>query len=130
MTYPRYMENHNIIKFSMLCPGISQNTKHHQLTLYKGQIWRTKSYLELCDNNFVQVQYDLGGSEEVLEQNGELVPSGFNGNPIARGLSRETYWPKIPYENDILQSFVKLLMYLALSGTVSEHDSVIRNMST
>ena len=109
VTYPRYMENHNIIKFSMLCPGISQNTKHHHLTLHKGQVWRTKSYLELCDNNFVQVQYNLGHAGEILEQNGELVPPGFNGNPLARGYSRSSFWPKLPYESDILQSFVKLV---------------------
>ena len=107
---PRYRENPLIIPFSMLCPGISQNTKHHQLTLYKGQVWRTKSYLELCDNNFVQVQYNLGSSEEVLEQNGELVPSGFNGNAIkAKFGPRSTHVTNLPYESEILRSFIELV---------------------
>ena len=57
VTMPRYRENRLIRPFSMLCPGISQNTKHHHLTLYKGQVWRSKSYLNLCDDNILKIAY-------------------------------------------------------------------------
>ena len=71
---PRYRENPLIIKSSMLCPGISPNTKHHHLTLYKGQVWREKPYLELCDQNVLNIEYDPLAlhPEDIMEKNGEL----------------------------------------------------------
>ena len=56
---PRYRQNPHIIPFSMLCPGISQNSKHHQLTLYKGQVLREKSYLELCNQNTLREPFKV-----------------------------------------------------------------------
>ena len=55
---PRYTENPLVIPFSMFCAGISQNSEHHHLTLSKGQVRTDKSYLELCDNNFIKIAYD------------------------------------------------------------------------
>ena len=53
MTVPRYRENPFIIKSRLLCPGISQNTKHHHLTLYNGQVPKEKPFLEFCNQNFI-----------------------------------------------------------------------------
>ena len=101
---PRYRENPLIIKSSMLCPGISQNTKHHHLTLYKGQVWREKSYAELCNQNVLNVAYDpiavLYG--DIMEQNGELyVP------PVPGKGFREDR-TAIAGESEMLQSFAEL----------------------
>ena len=97
---PRYRENPLIIPFSMLCPGISQNTKLHHLTLYKGQVWGEKSYLERCNHNVLNIVFDptyLDG--ETMEQNGELyVPeTDFTSDSS-----------QIPYDSEILQSFADL----------------------
>ena len=112
---PRYRENPVITKFSMLCPGISQNTKHLQLTLYKGQVWREKSYLELCNNNVLNVMGELmtlnhnilvniveSMMVHYLEQNSELYVPPVPGNGFLIGLSQ------IPWDSEILQSFVWL----------------------
>ena len=104
VTVPRYRENPLIKPFSMLCPGISQNTKHHQLTLYKGQIWRGKSYLELCNHNVLTVAYDPVALNpgDIMEQNGELyVPSS-----LQVGFIRDD--TQIPWDSEILQSFAEL----------------------
>ena len=106
MTVPRYRENPLIVKFSLLCPGISQNTKHHQLTLYKGQVWREKSYLELCNHNVLNIVYS-GGANFVtprwpIEKNGELYV------PPVPGLGFISDQSRIPWDSEILQSYAEL----------------------
>ena len=100
---PRYRENPLIVKFTLLCPGISQNSKHHQLTLYKGQVWREKSYLELCDENVLNVLYNSkSGTEDNMQKNGELYVPPVPGH---RFISDST---QIPWDSEILQSFAEL----------------------
>ena len=99
---PRYRENPLIVKFSLLCPGISQNTKHHQLTLYKGQVWREKSYLELCNHNVLNILYGWTANfdRSPIEKNGELyVPPG------SAFISDHT---QIAWDSEMLQSFAEL----------------------
>ena len=108
MTVPRYRENPLIIKSSMLCPGISQNTKHHHLTLYKGQVWREKPYLELCDHNVLNIVYhhtanfNSDRDRWSIEQNGELSVPPVPGKGFRDGLT-QTAW-----DSEILQSFTEL----------------------
>ena len=103
---PIYRENPLIIKFSMLCPGISQNTKLHHLTLYKGQVWEEKPYLELCNHNVLNIVYDGTANYDTewpLEQNGELhvppVPS------IEGFIVGDTM---VAWDSEILESFAQL----------------------
>ena len=98
---PRYRENPLIIKFSMLCPGISQNTKHHPLTLYKGQVWEETPYTELCNHNVLYIVYD--DDEWPIEQNGELhVPPVPSKELFVKGNSL------IAWDSEILESFSEL----------------------
>ena len=103
---PRYRENPLIVKFSLLCPGISQNTKHHQLTLYKGQVWREKSYLDLCNHNVLNILYDMFANHDSdsfpIEQNGELYVPPVPGS----GFIIDT--TQIPWDSEMLQSFAEL----------------------
>ena len=109
MTVPIYRDNPLIMEVSMLCPGISQNTEHHSLTLYKGQVWEEKPYLELCNQNVLSIFYTYSANWDSqrwpVEKNGELhVPSlSING--------KENKWEEmsqIPWDSEILQSFFKL----------------------
>ena len=102
MTVPRYRENPLIVKFSLLCPGISQNTKHHQLTLYKGQVWREKSYLDLCNHNVLNIIYDWSASGWPIEQNGDLYV------PPVPGYGFIFDFSQIPWDSEMLQSFAEL----------------------
>ena len=106
MTVPRHRENPNIIEFTMLCPGISQNTKHHQLTLYKGQVWREKSYLELCNHNVLNIVYSSGANlltdRWPIEKNGKLYV------PPVPGWGFINDQSQIPWDSEILQSFTQL----------------------
>ena len=97
---PRYRENPLIIPFSMLCPGISQNTKLHHLTLYKGQVWGEKSYLELCNHNVLNIVFDLPW--ESFEKNGDLYV------PPVPGIGFINDDSLIPWDSEILQSFADL----------------------
>ena len=102
---PRHRENPLIIKCSMLCAGISQNTKHHHLTLYKGQVWEEKPYLELCNHNVVNIVYDWSANYDTwpIEQNGELhVP------PVPSSMGFIRVLTQIPWDSEILQSFAEL----------------------
>ena len=102
---PRYRENTPFMEVRMLCPGISQNTKLHHLTVYKGQIWREKPYPELCNHNgpvIIRYTPTANRRDYPLEQNGELyvppVPSILfinNGDMVA-------------WDSEILQSFAQL----------------------
>ena len=98
---PRYRENPFVVKFSMLCPGKSQS---HQLTLYKGQVWREKSYLELCNRNVLNVVYDpiALSPGDIMEQNGELYV------PPVPGWGFIIDSTQIPWDSEILQSFAEL----------------------
>ena len=107
---PRYRENPLIVKFTLLCPGISQNSKHHQLTLYKGQVWREKSYLELCDENVLNVLYNSkSGTEDNMQKNGELYVPPVPG----RGFIIDS--SQIPWDSEILQSFAELTHITTIS---------------
>ena len=103
---PRYRENPLIVKFSLLCPGISQNTKHHQLTLYKGQVWREKSYLDLCNHNVLNIVYSWSANFDSdrwpFEKNGKLYVPPVPGEGFIRGDTQ------IPWDSEILQSFAEL----------------------
>ena len=107
MTVPKYRENPLIKPFSLLCPGISQNSKHHQLTLYKGQVWGEKSYLELCNHNRVNIVYfQKANSVDTaiwpMEINNELYV------PPVPGRGFITDQTNIPWDSEILQSFAQM----------------------
>ena len=99
----KYRENPNITPFSMLCPGISQNTKLHHLTLYKGQVWGKKSYLELCNHNVLDILFDptYVWPGDIMEQNGSLYVPPVPGSGFIQDGS-------IPWDSEILQSFTDL----------------------
>ena len=103
VTVPRYRENRLITPFSMLCAGISQNTRLHHLTVAKGHV-RGKSYHKICDNNILNIAFDPWAmfSDNIMEQNGELyVP------PTPGLLFREDH-SQIAWDSEILQSFAEL----------------------
>ena len=104
VTVPRFRENPLIIPFSMLCPGISQNTKLHHLTLYKGQVWGEKSYLELCNHNFLNILFEPRAvyRGDIMEQNGALYVPPVPGDRFIKDKTM------IPYDSEILQSFAEL----------------------
>ena len=104
VTVPRYRENSLLMPFSMLCHGISQNSKHHHLILYNGQVWKEKSYLELCNHNFVNIVYRQNAllPGDVLEQSGQL-----NVPPVP-GYGFKNDMALIPWDSEILQSFAEL----------------------
>ena len=71
---PRYQGNPLITEFSMLCPGISQNSKHHHLTSYKGHVWRENSYLEICNHNILNITHDVSSNfQSSYMNNGQLI---------------------------------------------------------
>ena len=87
----------------MFCPGISQNSKLHHLTLYKGQVWTVKSYLELCNHNVLNVVYGPYANFKLpVEKNGKLhVP------PVpGLGFIRDN--TMIPWDSEILRSFAEI----------------------
>ena len=98
MRVSKYRENPLITPFSMLCPGISHSSKHNHLTFFNGQVLGKKSYLELCNNNVLNIiacggtlDMDVGDSW-LIEENG--------------GVSNDA--SKIPSDREILQSFAWL----------------------
>ena len=89
----------------MLCPGISQNTKHHHLTLYKGQVWEGKPFLGLCNHNELNILIWEGANyyEEPLRNGTLYVPTDhgdYNGFKLDK--------TQISYDTEILQSFFEL----------------------
>ena len=102
-----------MVPFSMFCPGISQNKKQHHLTLYKGQVWRSKVYQDLCDDNIL---YILGLGLEWTNRydpiNGDWIQTEYNGYlyvpplPSIYGFNRDK--TMIPWHGEILQSFFEL----------------------
>ena len=106
VTVPRYRENPLIKPFSMLCPGISQNSKLHHLTLYKGKVWREKSYLELCNHNVLNIVYSSGANlltdRWPIEKNGKLYV------PPVPGWGFISDQSQIPWDSEIIQSFAEL----------------------
>ena len=102
VTVPRFSETSLSMPFSMLCPGISQSSKHHHLTLYKGQVWREKSYSELCNHNVLNVLYDVSANNDMINpvhKDGELYV------PPAAGI---LFISSIPWDSEILQSFARM----------------------
>ena len=104
MTVPRFRKNPQIKPFRLLCPGISQNSKNHHLTLYRGQVWEEKSYFELCKQNVLNIIYTANstGDLETIVKNGKLFV------PPVPGLGFIRHKTQIPWENEILQSFAEL----------------------
>ena len=103
VTVPRYRENRLITPFSMLCAGISQNTRLHHLTVAKGHV-RGKSYHKICDNNILNIAFDPYAVQtgDIMEQNGELyVP------PTPGWLFRDDR-AILAWESEMLQSFAEL----------------------
>ena len=87
----------------MLCPGISQNTKLHHLTLYKGQVWKEKSYSSLCNHNVILYNYIyIGADENFIDNDGDLIVPPMPGFGFTQDISR------IPWDSEILQSFAEL----------------------
>ena len=103
---PRYRENPLITPFSMLCPGISQNTKHHHLTLYKGQVWSEKSYLELCDQNVLNIAHTHNHTEPLHP--GDMIFGSHFSVPPVPGYGFKLDDTQIPWDSEILQSFAEL----------------------
>ena len=106
VTVPRFSETSLSMPFSMLCPGISQNTKLHHLTLYKGQVWGEKSYFELCNHNLLNIVYSWSANGDSdrwpIVQNGELYVPPIPGEGFINDYTR------IPWDSEILQSFTEL----------------------
>ena len=116
----------------MMCAGISQNTKHHQLTLYRGQVWREKSYTELCNHNLLDIVFDSRFTKygDIIESwNRELyvppVPGKAFTDGRANGLGFNDRYTQIPYESEILQSFVTLTAstYITLQKWEAEKNT-------
>ena len=105
VTVPRFSETSLSMPFSMLCPGISQSSKHHHLTLYKGQVWREESYSELCNHNVLNVVYLWSANFDSLNpvhKDGELYVPPAAGIPFLEESSM------IPWDSEILQSFARM----------------------
>ena len=106
MTVPRFRKNPQIKPFSLLCPGLSQNSKNHHLTLYNGHVWEEKSYFELCNHNVLNIisirNFEGDSNEFVNLDTGKLFV------PPVPGLGFIRQKTQIPWENEILQSFADL----------------------
>ena len=103
VTVPSYRENRFITPFSMLCAGISQNTRLHHLTVAKGHV-RGKSYHKICDNNILNIVYETMylDHSDIMEQNGKLYVPPTPGRIFTN--DRET----LAWDSEILQSFTQL----------------------
>ena len=127
VTVPRYRENPLIVKFTLLCPGISQNSKHHHLTLYKGQVWGEKSYTELCNNNILNILYDPLTISNIyvdkIEQNGELFIPPTPGYGFSEDLSQ------IPFDSEIIESFAEMtnVTYISLHSYLDESSKDVKD---
>ena len=102
---PRYRENPLVIPFSMFCAGISRNSEHHHLTLSKGQVRTDKSYLELCDNNFIKIAYDTfydHGYDMAIQADDTLYIPPPPGTGFLLGKTN------IAHNGEIFQSFLDL----------------------
>ena len=108
----------------MLCPGLSQNTKHHQLTLYKGQVrrvWREKSYLDLCNQNVLNIVHDprYVYNGDIIEKNGELYVPPVPGRGFLWDHSQASW------DSEILQSFTDLTKTTSITFfLISQKDSL------
>ena len=83
--------------------------KYHHLTLYRGQVWGSKTYHDLCNNNVLYVlseSNDVGlrsqNNIEKIEENGQLYVSPVPGWGFIHKASM------IPWHSEILQSFAEL----------------------
>ena len=95
----------NRARSTMFCPGISQNSKLHHLTLNKGQVLTEKSYFELCDHNVFNVFYlspDRINWGLPPEKNGKLIVPPVPGQGFIIDDSM------IPWDTEILHSFAEI----------------------
>ena len=84
--------------------------KHHHLTLYKGQVWGSETYHDLCQNNILYVtSHEVveglglrGQSNEKIEQNNQLYVSHVPGWGFSHDASMTVM------HSEILQSFAEL----------------------
>ena len=119
---PRYRENPLLIPFTMLCPGISQNTEQHQLTFFNGQILEEKSYLELCNNNVLNILYSWTSNWNIeknpIEKIGKLYV------PPELGLGFIEDGTQIPWDSEILQSFAELTNSTSMTFDYFDSESI------
>ena len=109
VTVPRYKKHSSkgsepvtLISFNMVCHGLSQNTKNHQLKSYRDVIMG-KPYYEICDNKAVKMVYDpwsLYRLDKMEFKNGKMdVPH----TPVPRYLSLN----QISLDSEMVQTFVE-----------------------
>ena len=109
VTVPRYKkysfkrdEAATLITFNMVCYGLSQNTKKHQLHSYRDEIIG-KPYYELCDNlasKLIYEPYSIYRFDRIVFKNGKMdVPY----MPIARYLELT----KISLDSELVQTFIE-----------------------
>ena len=79
--------------------------KQQRITLHRGQVWKEKSYHELCNHNVLNIVFDPPNMDygDIMEQNYELYVPSVPGRQF-----NEDYWTKIPWDSEILQSFTLL----------------------
>ena len=109
VTVPRYKKSSSkdglpttLIDFTMLCPGMSQITKNHQLQSYRDVIMG-KPFYEICDSNALKIIYEpwaLFTADRIEWKNGEMdVPD----TPRPENLELT----QISLDSEILQTFVE-----------------------
>ena len=109
VTVPRYKKYSSkgreptpLIAFSMVCHGLSQNTKNHQLNSYRNVILG-KPYSEVCDNIVVKMIYEpyaLLRLDRLKFKNGRMdVPE----TPVSKYLSLN----QISLNSEVVQTFLE-----------------------
>ena len=157
MIVPRYRENPLITQLGLLCPGISQNSEHHHLTLIRGQVLGEKSYPELCNDNILNILYDPDTIEffdpiydmsdhdfgtmghnskkhDKMEQDGELYVPPLPGLAFTDGrrvgFSSNDRYTQLPWEGEMMQSFAALIKvtYITLQEWTSQRDQSLEGV--
>ena len=92
-----------LITFNMVCFGLSQNTKNHQLVSYLDVIMG-KPYSEICDNLAVKLifePYAMFSLEKLVFKNGKMdLPF----HPVPRYLKDQN---QISFDSEMVQTFVE-----------------------
>ena len=104
--YKKYSSKGNepatLITFNMVCFGLSQNTKNHQLNSYRDVIMG-KSYDEICDNLAVKMIYEpyaIYWSDNLVFKNGKMdLPY----TPVPKYLPLN----QISLDSEMVQTFVE-----------------------
>ena len=111
MTVPKYKKSASkgdeptttLINFNMVCHGLSQNTKNHQLTSYRDVIMG-KSYDEICDNLAVKLIYEpyaIYRLDKLVFKNGKMdLPF----HPVPQYLKDNN---QISLDSEMVQTFVE-----------------------